>query len=96
MAGRILRGVVVGALSLQGKELIEELTNAKSLAWDLTLLDSEESGGQITSAGDEALVIQPITAEAFVGIDVAFLQVSGLRHWSFGKALMMRERQSSI
>ncbi len=72
MAGRILRGAVVGASSLLGKELAEELSKATAVVWDLTLLDAEEAGGQMTAAGEEAMVIQPISAEAFSGIDVAF------------------------
>lgn len=72
MAGRILRGAVVGASTLLGKEVADELNSAVSIVWDLTLLDTDESGGQITSAGDEAMVIQPISAEAFIGMDVVF------------------------
>lgn len=89
MAGRILRGAVVGASTLLGKELAEELKRATAVVWDLTLLDAEESGGQITAAGDEALVIQPISAEAFVGIDVAFFAGEGttaLRFWKIAHA----------
>jgi aspartate-semialdehyde dehydrogenase len=72
MAGRILRGAVVGASTLLGKELADELNDSGLGAWELTLLDAAEAGGQITSAGDEALVIQPVSAEAFEGIDVVF------------------------
>jgi len=72
MAGRVLRGAVVGASTLLGKELAEELNDSTAAAWDLTLLDGPEAGGQITSAGDEALVIQAVSAEAFAGIDVVF------------------------
>ena len=72
MAGRVLRGAVVGASTLLGKELAEELNDSKAAVWDLTLLDGPEAGGQITSAGDEALVIQPVSAEAFAGVDVVF------------------------
>jgi aspartate-semialdehyde dehydrogenase len=86
MAGKILRGAVVGALSLVGKELVEELTSATAAAWDLTLLDTEESGRQITSAGDEALVVQPISAEAFVGVDVVFFAGEGSTALEFLKS----------
>jgi aspartate-semialdehyde dehydrogenase len=72
MAGKILRGAVVGASTLLGKELAEELNRAQNVAWDLLLLDTEEAGGHITAAGDEALVIQAIHADAFAGIDIAF------------------------
>jgi aspartate-semialdehyde dehydrogenase len=72
MAGTFLRGAVVGASTLLGKELAEELNASTTTAWDLTLLDGVDAGGQITSAGDEALVIQPVSAEALSGIDVVF------------------------
>ncbi len=85
MAGRILRGAVVGASTLLGKELAEELKRATTVVWDLTLLDAEESGGQITAAGDEALVIQAISAEAFAGVDVAFFAGEGATALGFWK-----------
>jgi aspartate-semialdehyde dehydrogenase len=86
MAGRKLRGAVVGAGSLLGKELAEELNRAKNVVWDLTLLDAAEAGGQITAAGDEALVIQPISADSFAGIDVAFFAGDEATTASFWKA----------
>jgi len=69
---RILRAAVVGASSLQGKELAEELSASKAAVWDVTLLDTGESQGIVTAAGDEAAVIQPVAAESFAGVDVAF------------------------
>jgi aspartate-semialdehyde dehydrogenase len=72
MAGRAWRGAVVGASPLLGKELAEELNDSDAVVWELTLLDGPEAGGQITAAGDEALVIQTVSAEAFSGIDVVF------------------------
>lgn len=72
MAARFLRGAVVGASTLLGKELAEELNSSTTTAWDLTLLDGVDAGGQITSAGEEALVIQPVSAEALARIDVVF------------------------
>ncbi len=89
MAGKILRGAVVGASTLLGKELAEVLNRAKDVVWDLTLLDAEEAGGQITAAGEEALVIQPISAEAFSGIDVAFFAgdaATALAFWKSAQA----------
>jgi aspartate-semialdehyde dehydrogenase len=89
MAGRIVRAAVVGALTLLGKELADELNQAKIVAWDLTLFDSTEAGGQITAAGDEALVIQQVSAEAFANIDVAFFAgepATTLEFWQIAKA----------
>ncbi len=84
MAGKILRGAVVGASTLLGKELADELNGASDAVWDITLLDAEDAGGTITAAGDEALVIQPIAADSFVGIDVVFFageRSTALQFW---------------
>jgi aspartate-semialdehyde dehydrogenase len=86
MAGKILRAAVVGASSLLGKELAEELNGATNVVWDITLLDAEDAGGTITAAGDEALVIQTISALSFVGIDVAFFAGEGSTTLEFWKA----------
>ncbi len=86
MAGKILRGAVVGASTLLGKELAEELNGATSAVWDITLLDAEDAGGTITAAGDEALVIQPISAQSFTGIDVVFFAGEGSTALEFWKA----------
>ena len=72
MNGTFLRGAIVGASTLLGKELAEELAVAPGLVWDLTLLDNGEAGGQMASAGDEALLIQPIAPGAFDAMDVVF------------------------
>lgn len=85
MAGRKLRGAVVGAGTLLGKELAEELNRAKNVVWDLTLLDAAEAGGQITAAGDEAFVIQPVSAGSFAGIDVAFFAGDEVTTAAFSK-----------
>jgi aspartate-semialdehyde dehydrogenase len=65
------RGVVVGASSLLGKELIEELNTSES-GWDLRLAEAGDGGGQLVAAGEEALLVQPLTPEIFEGRDVAF------------------------
>lgn len=66
-----LRGVVVGASSLLGKELIEEL-NTSERSWDLRLADAGEFSGQLLASGDEALVVQPLSPDIFAARDVAF------------------------
>lgn len=72
MKGRVLRGVIVGASTLLGKELADELASAPGAVWELALLDDGEAPGQMMSAGDEAMVIQPVTPEAFHKADVVF------------------------
>jgi aspartate-semialdehyde dehydrogenase len=68
---RNLRGVVVGASTLLGKEHIEEL-NTSETAWDLRIADSGDSSGQLVAGGDEALVVQPLSPDIFEARDVAF------------------------
>lgn len=86
MTARTWRGAIVGASTLLGKELAEELNGATDVLWNITLLDAEDAGGTITAAGDEALVIQPVTADSFVGIDVAFFAGEGATTLQFWKA----------
>jgi aspartate-semialdehyde dehydrogenase len=72
MAGKTLRGAIIGASTLLGKELAEELNSATNVLWDISLLDAEDASGTITAAGDVASLIQPISADSFVGVDVVF------------------------
>jgi len=86
MAVRRLRGAVVDASTLLGKELAEELNDSTAAVWDLTLLDGAEVGGQITSAGEEVLVIKTVSADAFEGIDVVFFAGQAATAREFWKA----------
>lgn len=70
-----LRAVIVGASTLLGKELVEELNSSRA-KWDVRLADAADSGGQLVAGGDEALVIQPLTPDVFEGRDVAFFAES--------------------
>jgi aspartate-semialdehyde dehydrogenase len=64
-------GVVVGASTLLGKELIGEL-NSSAAPWDLRLADTGDSSGQLVAGGDEALIIQPLSPDIFNLRDIAF------------------------
>jgi aspartate-semialdehyde dehydrogenase len=77
------RAVIAGASSLLGRELAEELNRAASSMWDLVLADAE-SAGQMTAAGEEALVIQPLTPESFTGASIVFFageEETTLEYW---------------
>jgi aspartate-semialdehyde dehydrogenase len=87
MAGKIWRGAIVGASTLLGKELAEELSGAADVAWDVTLLDAEDTAVTITAAGDEATLIRPIAADSFVGVDVVFFAGEGAAALQFCKAV---------
>ncbi len=72
MAVKMQRIGVVGASSLLGKELSDELGESTLSAAELVLLDEEVVEGQLASAGDEASFIQKLTATSFDGLDFAF------------------------
>jgi len=82
------RAVVVGASTLLGKELIEEL-NTSETPWDLRLADTGDSSGQLVAGVDEALVVQPLSPDIFNARDVAFFAAepeTTRTHWREAKA----------
>lgn len=73
MAGKQMRAAVIGAGTILGKELVEELNNSPAVAWDIQLLDeSEEGEAQLSASGDEAVVIQPLNPESLEDVDLVF------------------------
>ena len=73
MAGKQMRAAIVGASTMRGKELVEELNNSPAVAWNVQLLDEGgETETQLTAAGDEPVLIQPLNAEALEGADLVF------------------------
>ena len=94
MAAKVVRAAIVGASTLLGKELANELNASASTVWDLKLLDAALADvglatGQIASAGDEAILIQTIEPGAFDGMDVVFFAgdvATTLKHWKEAKA----------
>ncbi len=90
MAGKQMRAVVVGASTILGKELAEEMNDSAAVMWDIALLDESEDGeAQLTAAGDEATVIQPLTREALDGADLVFFAgdaASTREYWRYAVA----------
>src|ERR1700753_704376 len=73
MTSKVYRIGVVGASSLLGKELSDELGESPLAASDLVLLeDEDEVAGQLTSSGDEAAFIQKIDGDSFDHMDFVF------------------------
>ncbi len=72
MADGIYRIGVVGAGSLKGKELAEELAESMLAAAQVTLLDEEELMGQFSIAGDDLGVIQKLEDDSFKRMDFVF------------------------
>jgi aspartate-semialdehyde dehydrogenase len=75
---------IVGASSLAGKELSEELGESLLGASDFVLLDEEEVAGQMTAAGDEVAFIQRLEASSFERMDFVFFTGDASvtkKHW---------------
>ena len=72
MTNDMYRIGVVGASSLVGKELSEELATSSLAASDFVLLDLEEAVGQVTAAADEVSFIQRLEASSFEKMDFVF------------------------
>ena len=84
MAMGMYRIGIVGASSLAGKELGDELQDSLLGAAEFVLLDDEEVAGQVTAAGDEVAFIQRIEASSFERMDFVFFTGSAAetkKHW---------------
>ena len=84
MANEMYRIGIVGASSLAGKELSDELGDSSLGASDFVLLDEEDSSGQLTAAGDEATFIQRLESAAFERMDFVFFTgdaAAAKKHW---------------
>ena len=69
----MLRAAVVGGSTLLGRELLSEIGSSAAAIWDLRILEEgEESEGQLTAAGEEALVVHSLDKDSFSGLDVVF------------------------
>ena len=71
MSKQNYRIAVVGASSLLGKEIAEELSTGTLSSASVTLMDSEQDSAKIDQVGDEAAVILTVEPASFDGIDVA-------------------------
>lgn len=84
MTNEIYRIGIVGASSLVGKELSDELGESLLGASDFILLDDDEAAGKITATGDEAAFIQRLDASSFDRMDFVFFAGGAevtRKHW---------------
>ena len=84
MTSREYRIGIVGASSLAGKELSEELGASSLAASDFVLLDEEEAAGQVTAPADEVAFIQRLEASSFDRMDFVFFAGGSAvtkKHW---------------
>jgi aspartate-semialdehyde dehydrogenase len=94
IAGRPYRIGIVGAASLAGKELSESLTESPLAMSDVVLLDTEDTAGQLSTAGDEVSVIQKIDAESFGTLDFVIFADDAEATKKYWK--LAREAEASI
>ena len=88
MTEGLYRLAIVGASSLAGKELADEISESLLAASDVTLLDDEEVTGVVAAVGDEIAVIQPIDAASFERMDFVFFAgdpETTRKHWAAAK-----------
>jgi aspartate-semialdehyde dehydrogenase len=84
MTNREYRIGIVGASSLAGKELSDELATSLLGASDVVLLDVEDAAGQVTVAADEVSFIQRLEASSFERMDFVFFAGEAAvtkKHW---------------
>lgn len=84
MANDLYRIGIVGASTLAGKELADELAESLLAVSDIVLLDDGEAVGQMTAAGEEASFIQPLDASSFNRMDFVFFagrSETTKKHW---------------
>jgi aspartate-semialdehyde dehydrogenase len=70
--GGAFRVAIVGAATLKGRELKEVLSEHNFPAYDIRLLDDDESLGQVDSVGDEPTFIQTVLPEHMENVDFTF------------------------
>lgn len=72
MAEKFLRIALVGAATLLGKALNDELSDSAFATADFHLMDEEDAIGKLAAAADEATFIQRIEPDSFDGCDFTF------------------------
>ncbi len=72
MAEGMYRIAIVGASSLAGKELADELGESLLATSDVLLLDDDDALGTVAAVGDEAVVIQQLDDTSFDRMDFVF------------------------
>lgn len=63
---------ILGASSLKGKDLAEVINERNFPAFDIKLMDDDESLGRLEAVGDEMSFVQSVTPEQMQGVDFAF------------------------
>lgn len=77
------RVAIVGATGAVGVELLRVLEERKFPVRSLRLLASERSAGKQLKFCGEAITVEPLRADSFEGIDIAFFSAGGMRSKEF-------------
>src|SRR5580698_3942910 len=88
MADGMYRIGIVGAASLKGKELADELQDSLLAASDFVLFDDEDATGQVTAVADEPAVIRAVEKGSFARMDFVFFAGTAddtQQHWQAAK-----------
>lgn len=72
MTDGVYRVGIVGASSVMGRELTDELDESMLASSSIALFDDEDLVGQVTAAGDEVSFIQRLDADSFRRMDFTF------------------------
>ena len=74
---RPLRIAILGATGAVGQELLQLLSERRFPVAELIPLASPRSAGQTLAWQDQQLQVQPVTAEAFAGVDLVLASAGG-------------------
>lgn len=88
MASQQLKVGIVGASTLLGKELSEELGQTALAAADVVLFDETEAEGRLATAGEELTFIQKIEEATLEGLDFVFFagpREQTLEYWQMAR-----------
>ncbi|OYT74298.1 MAG: aspartate-semialdehyde dehydrogenase, partial [Armatimonadetes bacterium JP3_11] len=77
------RVAIVGATGAVGLELLRVLEERRFPVRALRLLASERSAGKCLEFCGEAIPVEPLRADSFEGIDIAFFSAGGARSKEF-------------
>ncbi|MFQ3587346.1 MAG: aspartate-semialdehyde dehydrogenase [Fimbriimonadaceae bacterium] len=81
-----LRVAVLGASGAVGREFLTLFERRRFPIADLKLLASPRSAGRVVSFGGRDIAIEPVSADSFAGVDVAFFSAGASRSKEFAPA----------
>ena len=88
MASQQLKVGIVGASTMLGKELSEELGRTALAAADVVLFDETDAEGRLATAGEELTIIQKIEEATLEGLDFVFFageRAQTLEYWQIAR-----------